>query len=362
MDYARRRATLTDRARSEQFDGFLVINVEDSDHANLMYLTGFTGSFGVLWVGEEPWLGTDSRYTEQASAQVKDLPVREVRGSWRRWLAKSLSETPAQRIGVAGGYLSVNLLDDLQSSIPGTRLEATEDWVTELRRLKDAEEVERIAAAAQLTDEGLRWILGRIRPGMTEREVALDLEVWYRRQGAQAVAFDLIVAGGPHSSRPHHRPGDRALADGELLLFDVGVKLDDYCSDLTRTVAMGQASSHAREVYAQVLAANEAGLEAVRAGVSGTDADAAARQVLDKAGLVERFGHGLGHGLGLEVHEAPRLSPASDDTLEAGMVVTVEPGVYFPGAFGIRIEDLVVVRPDGCEVLSGFPKQELLTL
>ncbi len=362
MDYARRRAALTHRARSEGFDAFLVINVEQSDHANLLYLTGFTGSFGVLWVGEEAWMGTDSRYSEQASGQIGVLPVREVRGSWSAWFAETLKNTEAQRIAVAGGHVSVKLLDDLQERVPGIRLEPTEDWVEELRKLKDAEEVERIGTAAQLADEGLKWILGRIRPGMTEREVALDLEVWYRRQGAEAVAFDLIVAGGPHSSRPHHRPGDRTVAEGDLLLFDVGVQLDGYCSDLTRTVAMGQASTRAREVYAQVLAANQAGLEAVRAGAAGADADAAARQVLDEAGLASHFGHGLGHGLGLEVHEAPRLSPTSSDTLEAGMVVTVEPGVYFPGDFGVRIEDLVVVRSDGCEVLSGFPKQELLTL
>ena len=161
---------------------------------------------------------------------------------------------------------------------------------------------------------------------------------------------------------PHYLPGERELREGDLILMDIGAKVDGYCADLTRVVALGRPVPEARAIYELVLAANRAGLEAVRAGVTGVEADAAARKVIQDAGHGDHFGHGLGHGVGLEVHEGPRLSPVSEDTLEAGMVVTVEPGVYLPGKFGVRIEDLVVVRPDGCEILSSFPKEELLVL
>ncbi len=353
---------LVRRVKEEGLDAFLVINTENSDHANQYYLTGFTGSLGIVWVGEKCWLGTDSRYTEQAAGQVEALPVNKVQGRWSQWLVEKLEHAGVRRVGMAATNVSVKVLSDLRSSCPNIEFVPTEDWIQETRQVKEPEEIERIAAAAELTDKGLKWILGRVRPGMSEREVALDLETWYRKQGAEHVAFDLIVAAGPHSSRPHHRPGGKKLAEGELVLFDVGVRLEGYCSDVTRVVALGEVPRRVREVYECVLAANQAGLEAVRDGITGEDADKAARDVLANANLGDHFGHGLGHGVGLQVHEGPRLAPTADEKLEAGMVVTVEPGAYLAGEFGVRIEDLVVVRPDGCEVLSGFPKQELWTL
>jgi len=362
VNHMGRRTALVRRVEQEGLDAFLVVNTELSDHANQYYLTGFTGSLGIVWVGEKCWLGTDSRYTEQAAVQAGELPVHKVEGRWSQWLVERLEQADARRVGLAAANVSVKVLNDLQSSCPDIEFVPTADWVQEARQVKEPEEIERIAAAAELTDKGLKWILGRIHPGISEREVALDLETWYRKQGAEHVAFELIVAAGPHSSRPHHRPGDQELAEGELVLFDVGVRMDGYCSDVTRVVAMGEVPRRVREVYEHVLAANQAGLEAVREGITGADADKAAREVLADAGLGDNFGHGLGHGVGLQVHEGPRLAPAADDELEAGMVVTVEPGAYLAGAFGVRIEDLVVVRPDGCEVLSGFPKQELWSL
>ncbi len=362
MNYAQRRELLSRRVAEHALDVFLVINAENSDRANQYYLTGFTGSLGVVWIGGEAWLGTDSRYVEQAAGQAGELTIRKVEGRWRAWLAEQIGSSGARRVGLAAAHTDVKLLQDLQTTCPGVEFVPTPSWVEENRQVKEAQEIDRIAEAAQLTDRGLKWILGRIRPGMSEREIALELEMWYRRQGADNIAFDLIVASGPHSSRPHHSPGDRKLADGEVLLFDVGVRLQGYCSDMTRVVALGEVPRHVRDVYEHVLSANQTGLEAVRAGITGEEADKAARSVLAEAGLAEHFGHGLGHGVGLEVHEGPRLAPAAEDMLRPGMVVTVEPGAYVAGEFGVRIEDLVVVRPDGCEVLSAFPKQELLTL
>ncbi|MFO8034767.1 MAG: Xaa-Pro peptidase family protein, partial [Candidatus Bipolaricaulota bacterium] len=263
MDYIERRVALAPHVKDEGLDAFVIINAGNSDRANQYYLTGFTGSLGIVWIGREAWMATDSRYTEQATGQVGELPVRKIEGQWSVWLAEQLQAMQVRRVGLAAAHVTVKVLQDLQASCQDVEIVPTESWVDEARRVKEAEEIERVANAAQLTDRGLRWILGRIRPGMPEREVALELETWYRRQRADAVAFDLIVASGPHSSRPHHRPGDRSLTDGEVLLFDIGVQLEGYCSDLTRVVAIGQVPPRVHEVYEQVLAANQAGLEAV---------------------------------------------------------------------------------------------------
>ncbi|MBC7098111.1 aminopeptidase P family protein [Candidatus Bipolaricaulota bacterium] len=360
MDYGKRRDRLKRRVSREGLDAFVLINVEGSDRPNLRYLTGFTGTFGLLVLGEEELFATDSRYLERAGREVGGLPVEGVRGRWFDWFCGRLKDLGLRRFAIGAHTTSVHIFKKLGEK--GFEPVPVDGWVESLRRVKEPEEVDRIGAAARLTDQGLRWVLGRLRPGMTEREVALELEVWYRTHGAEDVAFDLMVAFGENSSMPHYTPGTRELREGDLLLFDIGAKVDGYCADLTRVVALGRPAPQARVIYELVLAANRAGIEALQAGVPGVAADRAARTVIEGAGHGEHFGHGLGHGVGLEVHEAPRLSPTSEDTLEAGMVVTVEPGVYLPGEFGVRIEDLVVVRPDGCELLSAFPKEELLVL
>jgi len=362
LGHGDRRRALAQRVEDEGLDAFLVVNAESSDRANLFYLTGFSGSFGLLWVGKEAWLATDSRYTEQASAQAAPLPIEELNGRWLTWLGERLADTSARRVGVSAASLTVKILNDLRAHAKNIEFVPTGSWVEELRQTKDGSEVEQIAAAAELTDAGLRWILGRIRPGMTEQEIALELEFWCRKNGAQDMAFEPIVASGPHSSRPHHRPGSREVREGEVILFDIGVRRDAYCADLTRVVSLGRPEPRVQEIYEFVLKANQAGIEAVHAGVEGASVDAGARKIIEDAGYGTHFGHGLGHGVGLEVHEMPRVGPTSEDVLGPGMVVTIEPGVYLPEQFGVRIEDLVVVRPDGCEVLSGFPKDDLLVL
>ncbi|HAZ27750.1 TPA: hypothetical protein DCY67_03905 [Candidatus Acetothermia bacterium] len=362
MDHARRRERLWQGTGKQGLDAFVVINVEGSDRPNLRYLTGFTGSFGVLLVGEKPVFATDSRYTEQAGNEVAGLAVEEVKGRWLPWLAERLGALGVRRVGIGTHRTSLYVYHELTRLSKDIEFVPQDGMVEELRRVKSSDEIEKIAAAAHLTDEGLRWVLGKVKPGRREREVALDLEVWYRRHGAEDVAFDLIVASGPGSAMPHYRPGERQIARGDVVLFDIGVRLDGYCSDLTRVVAVGSPSAEVCDVYRLVLDANWAGVAAVAAGKSGQEVDRAAREVIEKAGHGDRFGHGLGHGLGLEVHEAPRVGLASEDVLAVGNVVTIEPGVYLPGRFGVRIEDLVVVTEDGCQVLSSFPRDELLAL
>ncbi|HEY3971290.1 MAG TPA: aminopeptidase P family protein, partial [Solirubrobacteraceae bacterium] len=234
--------------------------------------------------------------------------------------------------------------------------------VERLREVKDEQEIERIRAASALADQALSEVLEDGLLGRTEREVAIELELRMCRLGAQAASFPSIVASGEHGALPHAEPRDVEIAAGVLVTIDWGAYLDGYCSDCTRTYATGKLSADAVEAYELVLSAQEAGLQAVRAGVSGREVDEIARTIIDNAGHSEHFGHGLGHGVGMEIHEAPRLSrTASEEPLHAGNIVTVEPGVYVPGRLGVRIEDLVLVGEAGCERLTSLPKQ-LITL
>jgi Xaa-Pro aminopeptidase len=228
--------------------------------------------------------------------------------------------------------------------------------VEELRRVKDAEELAKIAEAAKLADEVLGWALEQGFVGRSERDVARATEARIRELGADP-SFPAIVAAGPNGALPHAEPGEREIGRGELVVFDMGAQLDGYCSDGTRTFATGDPGGEARAVYEVVRQAQQAGLEAIQAGVKGEDVDSAARRVIDEAGHGEHFGHALGHGVGLEVHEGPRLSQRSEDVLAPGEVVTVEPGVYLAGSLGVRIEDLVVVTEDGLRNLSSLPKE-----
>lgn len=362
MDYLQRREELARRLRAEGLDAFLIVSIERSDGPNLRYLTGFTGSTGGLILGETPIFVTDSRYTEQAGREVPGLPIEEVKGRWISWLAERLTGLGVHRVGLGAQRTSLHVYRELARLAPQIEFVPQTGLVEDMRRVKSHEEMARISEAAKLTDDGLRWLVGRVSPGQRERDLALDLEVWYRRQGAEDVAFDLIVASGPGSAMPHYRSGERKIARGDVVLFDVGVRLEGYCADLTRVVALGTPEREVREVYRVVLEANRAGLAAVRPDRPGKDVDAAARDLIAQAGYGDRFGHGLGHGVGLEVHEAPGVGPASEDTLVAGNVITVEPGIYLPGRFGIRIEDLVVVTDGGTQVLSAFQKDELLVV
>ncbi len=289
-----------------------------TDLTNVRYLTGFTGTNGACVCGPGLRLFlTDFRYAERAAAEVE-------------------------------GWEPVTLAEGVEPVAAGGTVER-------LRRVKDEGELRAIEAASELADDIWRWSLERGFAGRSERDVARAAEARMRELGGDP-SFPAIVAAGPNGALPHAEPGEREIGRGELVVFDMGAKLDGYCSDGTRTYATGEPGESARGVYEVVREAQLAALGAIEAGAGGEAVDAVARRVIEAAGHGDRFGHGLGHGVGLEVHEAPRLSPRSEDVLAPGEVVTVEPGVYLPGQLGVRIEDLVVVTEDGHRNLSGLPK------
>jgi Xaa-Pro aminopeptidase len=320
---------------------------------NVSYLTGFGGTNGACVCGPDTRLFlTDFRYTERAAAEVEGWEVVTVRDDWLGGIAEHL----AGRVGFEDDHVSVRLLEKLKEKLAqGTELVAAGGAVEELRRVKDAEELAAVAAAAELADEVWRWSLEQGLAGRSEREVARAAEARIRELGGDP-SFPAIVAAGPNGALPHAEPGEREIGPGELVVFDMGAKLDGYCSDGTRTFATGEPGERARQVYEAVREAQAAALDAVRAGIGGEELDGIARSRIEAAGHRERFGHGLGHGVGREVHEAPRVSPRSEDVLVAGEVVTIEPGIYLPGELGVRIEDLVVVTDEGCRNLSGLSK------
>jgi Xaa-Pro aminopeptidase len=331
-----------------ELDRFLV-----TDLVNVQYLTGFGGTNGACVCGGEARVFlTDFRYTERAEAEVEGWEVVTVKDDWLGGIAERL----VGKAGFEDHHMSVRAKAKLEEKLPaGVSLEGAGGTVEKLRRVKDEAELAAIAAAAVLADEAWRWSLERGLAGRTELDVARAVEAWMREQGAEP-SFPTIVAAGPNGALPHAEPGERKIGRGELVVFDMGAKLDGYCSDGTRTFATGEPGDRAREVYEVVRAAQAAALDAVVAGARAEDIDTVAREPIAAAGHGERFGHGLGHGVGLEVHEEPRVSQRSEDVLAAGEVVTIEPGVYLPGELGVRIEDLVVVSEDGHRNLSGLPK------
>ena len=323
--------------------------------ANLRWLTGFSGTSGLTVIGaEEGLFFTDFRYVERAAREVRPEFDRVM---VERGLISDVAKRLRGRVGYDDAHTSVRNLAKLTELVPeGVELVAAGGVLERLRRHKDDAELDAIAEAARLADEVYEWTFGQRLVGRTEREVMLAAHRRMLELGAEDPSFPAIVAAGENSALPHHESSDRAIAAGELLLIDMGAIVDGYCSDCTRTVATGDLDDEAGKVYEVVRSAQSKALEGIRAGVSGPDADAVARDAIVAAGYGDEFGHGLGHGVGIQVHEAPRLSKRSDDTLEPGDVVTVEPGVYLPGRFGVRIEDLVTVTENGARNLSSVPK------
>ena len=331
-----------------ELDSLLVTNL-----VNVRYLTGFTGTNGACVVTRDDRLFlTDFRYVEQAEEQVRGFePVRAERD-----MLADLAGRLSGRAGFEDHHLTVKAFRKIEDKVgEGVELVAAGEVVEGLREVKDPAELAAMNAAAELADAVYQELRERGMAGRTELEVARELERSLRDRGAEP-AFPPIVAAAAHGARPHAEPRDVEIPRDTLVVVDMGAQLDGYCSDCTRTFATGSIDGDALEVYELVLCAQETALDAVRAGASCRGVDGAAREVIEEAGQGELFGHGLGHGVGLEVHEGPRLTKTAEGELRAGNTVTVEPGVYLPGEYGVRIEDLVAVTDDGCDVMTPFPK------
>jgi Xaa-Pro aminopeptidase len=346
------------RGRGDKLEAALAARELDrlliTDLTNVRYLTGFTGTNGAVICGPEIRVFlTDFRYTERAAAEVSEWETVTISADWLGGIAARLQG----KVGFEDDHMSVRMAEKLKEKLAeGSELVAAGGEVEKLRRVKDEDELGAIRAASELGEEAWRWALERGFEGRSEREVALATEAKIRELGGEP-SFPAIVAAGPNGALPHAEPGERVIGAGELVVFDMGAKLDGYCSDGTRTFAVGEPGEKGREVYETVLRAQLAALEAIEAGPNGEAIDEVAREIISTAGYGEAFGHALGHGVGLEVHEGPRLAQKSDDVLTPGEVVTVEPGIYLAGELGVRIEDFVVVREGGYENLSSLPKE-----
>jgi Xaa-Pro aminopeptidase len=325
-----------------------------SEMANLRWLTRFGGTSGIALVGPEvATFITDFRYVERAEQEVDGLALERA----ERQLLPALAERLPARVGFDDANTSVKVMRRLEElASDEVELVPSAGLVEQLRRRKDDGELAAIREAARLADEAYERALEGGLAGRTEREIAAASAAAIREGGGEP-SFPAIVAAGPNGALPHAEPTDREIRPGELVVFDLGAELDGYCSDCTRTFAAGEPGDEEREVYELVRGAQQAALAATGAGVAAAEVDSAAREPIAAAGHGEEFGHGVGHGVGIEVHEAPRLAQSSEDVLEAGDVVTIEPGVYVAGRFGVRIEDLVAVAGEGYENFSGLPKE-----
>jgi Xaa-Pro aminopeptidase len=334
-----------ERLADEQIDAALV-----TTGGNKRYLSGATGSGTLLVTAQRALLATDSRYWEQAAKQAPDFELVKAQGGMKDWLIPVLKETPVRTLAFEANNVSYAAYERLKSAIedlpPGQRpvLKPSYDLTEGLRVYKDAEEMAVITRAVEMADHAFEAVAAALRPGVTERQVAWELEKNMREQGADGPSFGIIVASGPNAAMPHHRPTDRPIAMAEPIVIDMGARLHGYCSDLSRTVILGEPDAQFTKVYSIVLAAQETAIAAVQAGMTGHDADRLARDIIDKAGYGEQFGHGTGHGVGLDIHEDPWVSRNQDNVLRDGMVFTFEPGIYIPGWGGVRIEDMVVLE------------------
>jgi Xaa-Pro aminopeptidase len=347
VDHQLRRSALSARLDELGVDAFLVSHLP-----NVRYLTGFTGSNGWLILSAERSVFlTDGRYTEQSRHEVPDLERITCLQGLEDPLRQQCEHLDARRLGFEAEAVTVGRHERYVEALNGVELVAVGDEIERQRWVKDAEELQMLRRAQTATDEAFEEILGSLAVGQSERRVALELERLMRRDGADGLAFEPIVAFGDRAAEPHHEPGHTLLEEGDVIKMDFGARWGGYHADMTRTVAFGQPAPELMKIHDVVRQAQQAGIDAIRAGVTGANVDAAARGVIEDAGYGDRFTHGLGHGLGLEIHEGPSLGRGLENVLPAGAVVTVEPGIYVPGLGGVRIEDAVEVTDEGCRVL-----------
>ena len=328
-----------------------------SQPENRYYLSGFDGSAGFLLINEKnSILATDFRYLEQAKRQAPDFEIVPISGDIEGWFPRLVSDLELKKFGFEAGHISFatyrQLSDILNKVGSQLKLVPTDGLVESLRAIKETEEIEFITKAVEIADAAFDYIEDMIHIGMSEQEVAWETERFMRERGSQTVPFDIIIATGENSALPHARPSQRTISSGEPVVIDMGARVGGYCSDLSRTICLGDTDDTFNKVYDVVLGAQLAALAMIEEGMKGEEADGLARTIIGEAGYGEAFGHGLGHGVELAPHEQPRLGPKSSELLASGMVFTIEPGIYLTGWGGVRIEDLVVMEGDKARVIS----------
>jgi Xaa-Pro aminopeptidase len=332
-----------------------------SQPENLRYISGFTGSSGWLLISEQNTiLATDFRYMEQAKGESPYFEIIRIKGELRDWLPGLVSDLGWHKLGFEANFISYEVYHKLSEAIKtkqvNLELVPTTGIVEQLRSIKEPEELGFITKAVKLVDAAFEQAKAIIRPGITEKEAAWEIEKILRQEGSEGIPFEIIVASGPNSALPHARPTEKTICAGEPVLIDMGARISGYCSDLSRTLFLGKADKTFREIYNMVLKAQATAIEGIESGMNASQADRLARSVVEQAGYGDAFGHGLGHGVGLAVHEFPRLGPSSSDSLADGMVFTIEPGIYFAGQSGVRIEDMVVLENGKAKVLTKASK------
>jgi Xaa-Pro aminopeptidase len=335
-----------------EIDGIFISQAE-----NRRYLSGFDGSAGFLLVTpKDKILATDFRYTSQAKSQAYDYEIFSVTNDMSDWFPQLVAELKIKRLGFEAGHISFalhrQLCDILNKGKSPLKLIPVEGMVESIRAIKEPEEIEFITKAAEIADAAMEYITDRIQPGMTEKEVAWEIERFMREKGSDTIPFDIIVAAGENSALPHAQPSTKTISRGEPIMIDIGARVEGYGSDLSRTICLGTPDDTFKKLYDIVLGAQLAAVAIIKEGMTGAEADNLSRVVIEEAGYAEAFGHGLGHGVGLAPHEPPRLGPNSSDKLAEGMVFTIEPGIYLEGWGGVRIEDLVIMEKERVREIS----------
>jgi len=352
-----RLETLRHKIADAEIDGMLI-----TDPLNRRYLSGFSGSAGWLLVtAAQALLATDFRYYERAAREAPDWEQVHVRTTYPDALVEMVAMAGVERLGFESDHLTVAQFKELREKLPATTPVPIEKLVLSMRAVKEEAEIAALRSAIACSDAAFAHLCTIIEPGMTEVQVSWELESYMRQHGASATSFPTIVGSGPNGAMPHATATERTIQAGEPIVIDFGAVVDGYCSDITRSFCLGSADERYHETWQLVLEVQQAVVRALRPGMNGVEADALARDVFEAAGQGAYFGHGLGHGVGLQIHEEPRMGRLeAGHVLQPGMVITVEPGLYYPGWGGVRIEDVVVVREDGVEVLTGAAKEPVV--
>jgi len=350
----KRLAKLRERLEANNLDAAFLYSGE-----NVRYLSGFTSSTDgyIIVTAKKAYFITDFRYKDQAHNQCKGFEIIIHNNSLINDIKNIVQDNKVKSIVIEDTFMTVAMYENLKGNLQGVEISPLKDMLESIRMIKDADEIAAIQKAAEIADNAFKHMLDFIKPGLTEKEVALELEYTMKKNGATDLSFESIVASGVRSSLPHGVFTDKVINNGEFLTLDFGCVYNGYCSDMTRTVFVGKADDKQKKIYSIVLEAQEKALEQYKPGILCKEVDKVARDIISKEGYGDNFGHGLGHGVGLAVHEEPRVSPLGQRTLEAGMVVTDEPGIYISEYGGVRIEDLILVTETGCRVLSKSPKQ-----